>query len=364
MKVRRAPREGKLVRIIQVSRAMTVGDAVSNQMASMHAIFQRLGYDSQMYADRIDPCVSSQVRELSSLNPYEDSLLIYHFSTGTKVTARILEHPYPVALYYHNITPAKFHFGNAWGSFFHSLQGRKQLANLARKVVFAWAASEYSRQELEISGFRCTAVCPIIVDREKYQIPMVEALYRKYNDGRLNILFVGRMAPHKCQHDLIEVVYRYQKKFGKGIRLLLVGASKRRYRAKLEKLIAGYDLRDVAILTGKVSLPELCTYYRVCDLFLSMSEHEGFGVPLIESMIFNKPVFAYSAAAVPEVVGKAGVLFASKDFDAIVTMIHERAGDDSLERERCQRLNAFCSDTVSRKLAADLHTIAACIGKK
>ncbi len=355
---------GTFVRIVQVSPAMTADDAVSNQMAAMDAAFRKLGHDSRMYANRIDPSFTSQVSEFSTLVPGQDSLLIYHFSTGTRLTARILEYPYPVALYYHNITPASYYFGNAWGSFFHCLKGRSQLSDLARKVVFAWAASEYSRRELEANGFKRTAVCPIIVNREKYQIPVVEALYQKYRDGRLNILFVGRVVPHKCQHDLIELVSRYRSHFGDKVRLLLVGACKRGYRAKLEKLIAGCGLRDIVILTGKVSFPELCTYYRVSDVFVSMSEHEGFGVPLIESMVFNKPVFAYSAAAVPETVGNAGLLFASKDFEAIATMIHERPADDRLERERSERLSALHNDTVSRKLAEDLSIIATYMDNK
>jgi len=166
------------VRIVQVNRAVTVDDAVSNQMVAMDAAFKKLGYDSQMYARSIASSFTSQVREFSTLLPQQDTLLIYHFSTGSGLTARILEYPYPVALYYHNITPARYYFGNAWGAFFHSLKGRRQLSDLARKVVFAWAASEYSRKELEGNGFKRTAVCPIIVDREKYQIPVVESLYQ------------------------------------------------------------------------------------------------------------------------------------------------------------------------------------------
>ncbi len=59
-----------------------------------------------------------------------------------------------------------------------------------------------------------------------------------------------------------------------------------------------------------------------------MSEHEGFGVPLIESMLLGLPVVAYGAAAVPETMGGAGVVFHHKEFEhlaELVAIIHEDA---------------------------------------
>ena len=54
--------------------------------------------------------------------------------------------------------------------------------------------------------------------------------------------------------------------------------------------------------------PDLLACYRAAHVFVSMSEHEGFGVPLLEAMKFDVPVIAYDAAAVGETVDGAGVL--------------------------------------------------------
>jgi glycosyltransferase involved in cell wall biosynthesis len=65
--------------------------------------------------------------------------------------------------------------------------------------------------------------------------------------------------------------------------------------------------------TGPVSLAQLVAYYRSASVFVSLSEHEGFGVPLLEAMDLGQPVVALDAAAVGETLGGAGLLLPEKD---------------------------------------------------
>ena len=69
-------------------------------------------------------------------------------------------------------------------------------------------------------------------------------------------------------------------------------------------------LEDRFIFTGPVPDAELAAYYRASSVYISLSEHEGFCVPLVEAMAMDVPVLAYSAAAVPDTLGGAGVQFA------------------------------------------------------
>jgi len=77
-------------------------------------------------------------------------------------------------------------------------------------------------------------------------------------------------------------------------------------------------------------------------LFVSMSEHEGFGKPLIESMYFGLPVMAYSAAAVPTTLGEAGILFNRKEFEPLSEMVRLLVED--------QKLRQRIIDTQSRRV--------------
>jgi glycosyltransferase involved in cell wall biosynthesis len=132
-------------------------------------------------------------------------------------------------------------------------------------------------------------------------------------DGRTNVLFVGRIAPNKKQDDLVRA-FQYYLVHDHSARLILVGALEDNdpYAAMLKKQINGAGLGKSVIMTGSVSDSQLAAYYRTATLLWSMSEHEGFCVPLVEAMWFDVPVLAFRSTAVPETLGSAAMLFAAK----------------------------------------------------
>ena len=75
--------------------------------------------------------------------------------------------------------------------------------------------------------------------------------------------------------------------------------------------------------TGKVSEEELKAYYETANLFLCMSEHEGFGVPLLEAMKMGVPVISYRSSAIPETMNGAGILVNEKNYAYIGALCNE-----------------------------------------
>jgi glycosyltransferase involved in cell wall biosynthesis len=113
------------------------------------------------------------------------------------------------------------------------------------------------------------------------------------------------------------------------------------------------NLTEAVVFTGRVSQKDLVTYYRLANIYVSMSEHEGFGKPLIESMYFGIPVLAYASAGVPETMGGAGVLFRRKDYEALAELIDIIVKDETLRnrivaRER-ERVKEFLEPSVRWK---------------
>jgi glycosyltransferase involved in cell wall biosynthesis len=131
----------------------------------------------------------------------------------------------------------------------------------------------------------------------------------------VNILFVGRVAPNKKIENLIRVFGIYQKYFNRKSRLFLVGSYDENgtYYTKLEKYIALSGVDNV-VFSGHIKLNEVLAYYHLADIFLCMSEHEGFCVPLVEAMFFGVPIIAYDRCAVKETLGGSGFLINEKDF--------------------------------------------------
>lgn len=351
-----------MMKIIQVAHALTYADAASNQVIAMDKMFKRLGYESKVYAEKIDNRLNYAIQNYSELIPSPDIIYIYHFSTGTSFIEKVLNYPYPIVIYYHNITPANFFWANAWGSYFSSIKGRKQLRLLREKTLFAWAASKYSRNELEQVGFKNTAVLPIIIDLEIYKhTEMNERIINSYQDNYINMLCVGRVTYHKKQEHAIRVLYYYKKFINLNARLFIVGGAKKQYQLQLKKLAEYLKIDRDVIFTGKISFSDLCTYYKCADLALSFSEHEGFCVPLIESMIFEKPIFAMSRAAVPDTMGQSGVLFDDVNPAVVAEMIHHVVTNkellDSVIAAQSMQLKGFALKVIAHQLEKNISEI-------
>jgi glycosyltransferase involved in cell wall biosynthesis len=134
------------------------------------------------------------------------------------------------------------------------------------------------------------------------------------------------------------------------------------YLAGCQKLCAELGLLDHVVFTGPVSQAELCTYYRLAAVYLCLSEHEGFCVPLLEAMHFDVPVVAYAAAGVPGTMGDAGLLVREKDFPAVAELVHCVIRDPELRaavvaRQRA-RLRAFDTEAIGATLREHLETLA------
>ena len=237
-------------------------------------------------------------------------------------------------LQYHNITPA--HFFSAYDPeiFRIATLGRQELADLAGHVDLALGDSEYNRQELETLGFSNTGVMPIVVDtghlEDGSQVPAIECVL---NDGLTNILFVGRIAPNKRLEDHIRLAEHYKRYVDTDYRFIFVGRTDvvPSYYATIRALLDEYEMRpDRFLFPGQVPNAELGAYYRTASAYVTLSEHEGFCVPLVEAMAANVPILAYGAAAVPETLGGAGVCFAPKDLERAAELLRMLVYDDDL----------------------------------
>ena len=168
---------------------------------------------------------------------------------------------------------------------------------------------------------------------------------RRFGDGRTNIIFVGRIAPNKRQEDVIRAFYFY-KQLDPDARLILAGSQTgfENYADRLRDYADKLGLRDV-LFTGHVSFPELLAYYRTATAFLCMSEHEGFCVPLVESMYFNVPIAARKAAAVPDTLGGSGLLLEDNDplvaAKAVERLVRDKKLRDDVIQDQRRRLADF-----------------------
>jgi glycosyltransferase involved in cell wall biosynthesis len=312
------------VKVHQLLAALSYGDAIGNEALAIQRQLRAAGHESDIFAELVHPRVAHlarplwEHREVSS----SDSVCIYHFSIGSAAGRLIHGAADRLVIVYHNITPARFFLGfhpHLAGLCHH---GRRELAAFAARTELALGDSEFNRRELEEAGFPRTAVLPIVLDLSLYERPPSPVVKRRFDDGRVNVLFVGRIIPNKRIDDLVRSFAVFQRWLRPHSRLLLVGDTRgfERYFDRLRGLVHELGVQEV-VFAGHVDDDELYAYYRLADVFLCLSEHEGFCVPLQEAMHFHLPVIAYDAGAVRDTLHGGGLLLRDRRPELVAELL-------------------------------------------
>lgn len=351
------------MRVIQLLPTIAMGDAVSNDAIAIEKVIRDMGFQTSIFAEHIDKRLPAGTARPVSRMPRLNSrdVVLYHLSVGSELNFTLEKLPCRKGIIYHNITPSYF-FQPYSGELTELLDyGRKGVCHLADVADFCMADSAYNKKELRELGYTCEiSVRPILIPFSDYAQRPDPAIVSRYDsDGFVNFLFVGRIAPNKKHEDIIRTFYCYQKHCNPKSRLILVGSwqGTELYYKRLQRYVQALELENV-VFTGHVSFTEMIAYYQIADLFLCMSEHEGFCVPLVEAMYFGVPILAYAACAVPDTLGDAGVLLHDKN-PLEAAMAADRILEDTILRreiigQQRKRQQAFSYHDIRRQFEIQL----------
>jgi glycosyltransferase involved in cell wall biosynthesis len=342
------------------------GDAIGDSARRVRSILRQLGHQSEIFAMTIDEDLRGDVLPFSDPAARTGDVTIFHFALPSPMTEPFASLPGRRVLQYHNITPAHFFAAYDPQLFRLAALGRRELATLAGRVDLALGDSDFNRQELESLGFRPTAVLPIAVDTERItSAPRRPALEKILSDGLINILFVGRIVPNKRIEDHIRLAEVYKRYVDSYYRFVFVGRYDvvPSYYAQIRALVHEYKmLPDRFWFAGPVPDEDLGAFYRWADVYVSLSEHEGFCVPLVEAMAADVPVLAYAAGAVPETLGGAGMLFSPKDLEHAAELmgmlVYDRSVRQAVILGQRRRLRDFSPERIAERLEAVLSEVA------
>lgn len=337
------------------------GDAIGNQVRYLRELLRSWGYASEIYAAQWDEEYTHQVRPAEDY-PREaaegDALLIHH-SYESRLVPLLKRAPGRKALLYHNITPARLFAGFDQALVRGCTAAREELLELRPLVEHAFAWSRFSAEELSAAGYPHVAVLPFAVDWRSFEVAPEPALREQLADGHANLLFVGRAVPSKRLEDVLRVFTAYQRLYQPRSRLVVAGALDREspygtWLLGLKELLGP----EHVLLLGRVSAAQLSACFSTASAYLSMSRHEGFGVPLLEAMYRQVPVVAYAAAAVPETLGGAGIGSLSADPVDMARLLAALEHNPPLREQvlagQRARLHSLTQEEVARRLREGL----------
>jgi len=184
---------------------------------------------------------------------------------------------------------------------------KRRLRKLHGKIAVSKPAMEFASKY--VPGYY--NIIPNGVDLEHFS-PDVSPIDR-FCDGKINILFVGRLEKRKGLSYLLKAYQRVKGEIPDS-RLIIVGPGIR-LRHKCEKQVRRSGLEDV-IFTGHVDYDELPRYYKTADIFCAPATgRESFGIILLEAMAVGKPIVASNVGGYANIVshGVDGLLVPPKD---------------------------------------------------
>ena len=357
--------------IHQVLVSASPGDAVTNAALGTRELLRKIGR-SEIFARYVHEGLAGDVLSLDDYARRPSAagagnLLIYHASIGEPaVLSFLLERRERLVLVYHNITPPEY-FVTIDPDFAELLAGgRIELAALRPRVHLALAVSAYNARELVALGYRDVRLSPLVVDVESLRSlpPDAQATtaLSEQLDGPL-ILFVGQLLPHKRPDLLLQAYHVLVTYLLPEAHLALVGPSRAdRYRATLEAFARELNLTGTWF-AGRVTAEELAAYFRAASVFVTLSEHEGVCVPLLEAMAFDLPVVARDFAAIPETLGGAGLLLPPEDDPFLVAeALAQLLSDEGLRKQLltagAERLGHFDPDVARATFLRHLADVA------
>ena len=342
-------------RIIQVLPTLSYGDAVGNDALAMQKILRSVGYDECIYAEDIGSRVPrDRVYEIGDWKePKENDVILYHLSVSWSYLSLIRKAKCRKIAVYHNVTPAEFFAPYNPKAYNLCRRGLEEVKSMKSGFDYCLAVSQFNKDDLISYGYKCSIdVLPILLPMEDYkQKPDEKILRQARQTPGHNIVFVGRVVPNKKHEDIIAAFSLYQKYDDPQAKLFLVG-SVDPDDLYYEKLTAYVDLLKVrnVTFTGHISFSQILAYFSAADVFVCMSEHEGFCVPVVEAMLFEKPILAYDAGGVASTLGEGGILLKEKDFLLAAGVMDRLATDEELKKELLKgqkaQLEKFSYDRV------------------
>jgi glycosyltransferase involved in cell wall biosynthesis len=364
-------------RIAIVSPAILPGDAIGRDVLHMGRVLREQGHEVELFSTtwgKPQPRNDDDVHVRDFLASDPSALLILHHSIGwPHAVPLIAAAKCRRVIKYHNVTPAHFYDGLDAEYAELCRRGPEQLREIiAHGCDLYIADSPFNLRTLTELGAdprRCAVVPPFNDLENLLCIEPDPEILRDYGDGRTNLLFVGRRAPNKGHHFLLDAFAAYHHIHDANSRLILIGRGEpkqEKYTQSLREQIWRLGLHGHVVFVDGASDAELKAFYQCASVFVLASEYEGFCVPLVEAMALRVPIVGYGAAAVPHTVGDAGLiwdepaaLLLAQSIDAVIRDAGVREYLTERGRRRCQE--RFTNQRLERNL---LHVLQPLLSPK
>jgi glycosyltransferase involved in cell wall biosynthesis len=310
------------------------GDAVGRHTLRLRDATRARGVNSDIYVDLVQDETADETRPAPDYEAQArpGDVVVYQFATASSMAPWLAGRRETLVVNYHNITPSELL--KPWDHYLALGQERAlgDLSVLAPRTALAVADSAYNEAHLAETGFAATAVVPPSAALGP-EVAAAEPPVPRDRRGGARWLAVGRVAPNKAVEHALAALAVTRQHGDPAATLRIIGRPVTdTYERALRRQVAELGLTDAVTFAGYASDGAVAAAYAAADVLVVTSEHEGFCVPVVEAMAAGLPVVAFDRGAVPEVLGGAGVLVASRDPYALSRTIGDLLADPARRR--------------------------------
>jgi glycosyltransferase involved in cell wall biosynthesis len=349
----------QIMKILILTPSLTQHDAISNELVLQYNFLSKNGWEVHLYAEKVQ--AFSHSARLTYKAAYQFArdpacLVMYHHSIDWQEGEQLLSNMEgKLVIRYHGITPL---------AFFPDEPATQRGIRLGNEQTLRLAKHPCLRLVLCNSFFIQQDWAPLA--KGKYPVEVVapfhsiedfpSASMRKM-EADIHVLFVGRFTPHKGQQNLLRLLQRYRERYGALFHLHLVGKGSRKktFLYSLYQEIFAKGFASHVHIHYDVEAATLAHLYQTSHLFVSFSEHEGFGLPLLEAQFHGLAVVALYRGAVKEVLGESALGSETLDLDYFCAAIHTLSTHPEMAQEVVeagrQNFEAYKRERLEEKLS-------------
>jgi len=322
-----------------IARDIQRNDAVGNFCVQIAKLLNEAGLDARLAAenchvdDRADILQMPQV--LADIEP--EAVVLFQFSTFDPAFPTVAALPNPKLVFFQNITPERFFRGHDDHTADMVRQGLDQRPLCAGfDVVMANSAATAAALVEGLAPEQVAAIdpsriipCPPVIGTERWNDIASDPAGSK---SRL-ILYVGRLVPHKAVDDLIDGFARLAENDSKVQLAIVGGPGHTPYAVSLKQRVAALDpgIASRIAFHHDISEAALKALYHQAAVCASMSRHEGFGVPLLDAMFFDKPLVIQAESGMQETAGNAALVVEVADAAHIAAAMASALDDPAVQ---------------------------------
>jgi glycosyltransferase involved in cell wall biosynthesis len=301
------------MKVFQHVDVFHTGDGIGNDIQGISQFLNTRKIPNYIVTHRFDQKLENIIEKWTFTNASKKDLHILHYGGFGYPIFDFLQSPGTKILKFHNITPPEYFEDYLEENEYDLLtvQFKKsiiELVTLVEEVSEVWADSAYNLKTLREWTGR---------EIPHFQIVPIHRRYSQFSGPKdKSIVFLSRWSPHKKLEDVL-LLFFYFRKICPDYTLKIIGKKNSffvKYNHFIWKRIQDLQLEESVLILENLKDEEVLQVLKQSAVLISMSEHEGFGIPILEAFGTNTIVISFAQEAVVETMRGAGVIFHKKDY--------------------------------------------------